>query len=120
MPRANRLCSKPGCLAKPISKGRCQEHLFERYAKPWDRKTPYGGTVTPSLKTRVLNEESLCRTCKRNQATEVDHIIPRHLGGTDERENLQGLCCSCHSSKTSAEGHAAMAAKRLRERLDKR
>ena len=51
----------------------------------------------------MLREEPLCRICRRHDATEVDHIIPRELGGSDERENLQGLCKVCHSTKTTNE-----------------
>jgi 5-methylcytosine-specific restriction protein A len=36
-------------------------------------------------------------------ATEVDHIRPKSNGGTDEWDNLQGLCKSCHSRKTALE-----------------
>lgn len=34
-------------------------------------------------------------------ATQVDHIIPRKRGGTDEEPNLQALCAHCHSTKTA-------------------
>ena len=48
-----------------------------------------------------------CEHClikgKRVQATDVDHIKRKALGGTDEFENLQGLCHSCHSRKTATE-----------------
>lgn len=30
---------------------------------------------------------------------EVDHIHPRHLGGTSEIDNLQALCNQCNSRK---------------------
>lgn len=36
-------------------------------------------------------------------ATTVDHIIPRHMGGTSEDSNLQPLCDICHDAKTAKE-----------------
>jgi 5-methylcytosine-specific restriction protein A len=38
-------------------------------------------------------------------AQHVDHILPKNDGGTDEWENLQALCHSCHSKKTVRETH---------------
>lgn len=40
-----------------------------------------------------------CAWCKSVEHLCVDHIIPRHYGGSDELENLQILCRSCNSSK---------------------
>jgi 5-methylcytosine-specific restriction endonuclease McrA len=31
---------------------------------------------------------------------DVDHIVPRSRGGTDNIENLQTLCRNCHRRKT--------------------
>ena len=31
--------------------------------------------------------------------TEVDHLLARTFGGTDEPENLQGLCRRCNAAK---------------------
>jgi predicted kinase len=36
-------------------------------------------------------------------ASDVDHIIPKRHGGTDDEANLQALCHACHSRKTSRE-----------------
>lgn len=33
----------------------------------------------------------------------VDHIVPKALGGTDSRDNLQVLCRSCNSAKATSE-----------------
>jgi len=33
-------------------------------------------------------------------ASEVDHIKPKGLGGTDDESNLQSLCVECHKEKT--------------------
>ena len=35
------------------------------------------------------------------QAVHVDHIKRKRDGGTDDWDNLQGLCHSCHSMKTA-------------------
>lgn len=47
-------------------------------------------------------------------AEEVDHIIPHHMGGSDDDENLTSLCSYHHSLKSSQEGHAARAAQRAK------
>lgn len=56
-----------------------------------------------ALRLLVLRESPACVECGE-PATDVDHIVPKRDGGTDERENLQALCHSCHSRKTLAEG----------------
>jgi 5-methylcytosine-specific restriction enzyme A len=53
---------------------------------------------------RFLAEHPFCDCGAR--AMEVDHRVPRHLGGTDVDSNLQGLCDACHGVKTSAEAAA--------------
>lgn len=70
------------------------------------------------MREQVLREEPLCRVClamnpPRYSPTEVaDHISPKAEGGTDDRENYQGLCKPCDVIKTARE--SARARRRLR------
>lgn len=58
-----------------------------------------------AIRARVLSDNPLCVHCKASDrlslATEVDHIKPLHKGGTDDYDNLQGLCTACHEVKTA-------------------
>lgn len=54
-----------------------------------------------SMRHVVLVEEPVCMICGRRSSTEVDHIIPVCKGGTDIRDNLQGVCDECHAEKTA-------------------
>lgn len=55
----------------------------------------------------VLTTNPLCVACEAKGrtvlATEVDHRIPLFKGGTEDVENLQGLCHACHVDKTKTE-----------------
>lgn len=50
-------------------------------------------------------------------ASNADHIVAVHLGGTSDDSNLQAACQPCHAKKSSMEGNAAMARKRDRLKL---
>lgn len=54
------------------------------------------------IRERVLSDEPFCRRCGV-EGVEVDHIVPRSLGGADDRQNLQTLCTACHNRKTAEE-----------------
>ena len=82
-----------------------------RKKRPWvtnPNRKAYGWAWAQRRK-QVLLEEKGCRVCGQ-PATEVDHIIPRAEGGTEDRANLQALCHEHHHMKTMAE--AARGAKR--------
>lgn len=57
------------------------------------------------LRDLVLARQPLCVDClargRVEAATQVDHIVPRRAGGTDDDHNLQALCARCHSRKTA-------------------
>lgn len=68
------------------------------------------GTAWDKLRLQKLADQPLCEPCKRvgrvTAATAVDHIKPKAKGGTDDWDNLQSICESCHKAKTSRDqGH---------------
>lgn len=74
-----------------------------------------GGRPWRRLREEVLKrDEYRCQSCGRiTEDGECDHIVPIHLGGTDDLSNLQWLCKEpCHAEKTALE--AANAQKAIR------
>lgn len=61
----------------------------------------------PAIRAEHLLIEPWCRfhlgRGEQVEATEVDHIISRRRGWTDEHSNLRSLCKSCHSRRTAIE-----------------
>ena len=61
------------------------------------------------LRLLVLNRQPFCADPFGHHAANgprliparhVDHVVPRADGGTDDEENLQALCATCHARKT--------------------
>jgi 5-methylcytosine-specific restriction protein A len=103
-------CLEPGCSRTTRNGPRCPSH---RTGGGWkgQRRNGYG-SAWAKIRRAVLVEEPACRVCGA-PSTDVDHIVPRSLGGTDDRSNLRGLCRRCHQTKTGKEGaHAAAAARK--------
>lgn len=49
-------------------------------------------------------QKDCCINCKvRTMVLEIDHIVPLYQGGDNSKENLQGLCPTCHRKKTMYE-----------------
>lgn len=51
-----------------------------------------------------------------DKATDVDHILPLWLGGSNREKNLEGLCPAHHAAKTKAEASLRAKAKRREQR----
>ena len=64
------------------------------------RSTGYiTGTVRYDVLKRARSRCELCGISHEIKALEVDHIVPRNSGGTDDLSNLQALCYSCNAMK---------------------
>lgn len=64
------------------------------YGWDWEKK-----------RAALLKREPICRACRSRGravvATDVDHILDKALGGSDDEDNLQPLCGPCHKAKTA-------------------
>jgi len=103
--RPGKVCSHPGCNTLTTAKhGKCKVH---RKAHNWEddkirgTRTDRGyGWKWEKIRERIIERDSgMCQVCFR-PGNQVDHIIPKAKGGTDEPENLRCICKSCHATKT--------------------
>ena len=69
----------------------------------WSHRTNSSGYIPGTIKYEVLKRAKfrceLCGISAEEKALEVDHIIPRNHGGTDDPSNLQALCYSHNAMK---------------------
>lgn len=104
--QAPRLCEHKGCKNLCTGGRYCPVHKPKRkdpQGRPNSNARGYGGAWRKA-RLLFLKLHPVCVVCGQ-PATDVDHIIP-HKG--DKKlfwavDNLQPLCHSCHSKKTSRE-----------------
>ena len=79
------------------------DDFLDKRADPWAHRRVSAGYVSGSLQYEVLKRAAsrceLCGVSSEVRALQVDHIIPRSRGGTDDLSNLQSLCYSCNAKK---------------------
>lgn len=81
--------------------------------KPWQKKPDapkrrLGGSTWQAMRRKVFaDQHGFCAACGRTMADwHMDHITPLSKGGSETRENFQGLCIQCHEKKSAADkGH---------------
>ena len=93
-------CSQPGCPYLAFKDGRCKQHPLGPRPSPTRRGY---GSDWQKIREEHLKMEPYCRACGA-QATDVDHIVPKRQGGSNDHSNLQSLCHSHHSQKTGRGG----------------
>ena len=106
MKHALRICNEPGCPQIAGDGGKCATHQAQRERtaraqRPTPAQQGYDGAWR-KIRAAHLAKHPYCERCPA-RATDVDHIIAKRNGGTDDEDNLQSLCHAHHSSKTALE-----------------
>ena len=63
------------------------------------RRSPISGSTRFNVLKRAKHRCELCGVQADQKALDVDHILPKSLGGSDDESNLQALCFTCNRSK---------------------
>ena len=83
-----------------------------REKKPFEvaprvRSDEYNTRAWRKLRASILMDEPICRSCKLEAATVIDHMKPVRVGGEFwDLDNLQPLCKRCHNSKSGKENYS--------------
>ncbi len=114
-----RPCCSPGCpslVTSRAQKGYCDAHADKR--SHWAKHQAKKGNTTERgyghawriIRARILKRDKglcQCEECLESEsimvATEVDHIIQKSKGGTDDERNLRAINKDCHKKKTQRE-----------------
>lgn len=105
---APRPCTQPGCGALVHDgTGRCPKHPRAAWAKKTTATKRVTGRRLQAMRERLFMASPLCVECERlgrvTLATQRDHVIPLAEGGSDDDDNVQGLCHACHDAKSKKE-----------------
>mgnify|MGYP001036219271 FL=1 len=80
-----------------------QEYVQKKGLGIWDYRLLEVDPVPDSLRFQVLKASggrcALCGITKNDSPLDVDHIIPRSRGGSNDICNLQVLCAKCNRTK---------------------
>jgi ATP adenylyltransferase len=86
-----------------LCEAKLDEYKTKRGKRLWQHRKASAGYVSGTLRYEVLKRArfrcELCGISADVRALEVDHIVPRSRGGTDDPDNLQALCYRCNAMK---------------------
>jgi diadenosine tetraphosphate (Ap4A) HIT family hydrolase/5-methylcytosine-specific restriction endonuclease McrA len=86
-----------------LCQSKVDEYVAKRGDKIWEHRTKSSGDIPGTSRYNIFKRAKfrceLCGISAEVKALEVDHIVPRNNGGSDDESNLQSLCYSCNATK---------------------
>ena len=86
-----------------LCNAKIEAYIASRGQAIWSHRRKSAGYVPGTARYEILKRArfrcELCGVSADERALEVDHILPRNSGGSDEIHNLQALCYSCNATK---------------------
>lgn len=78
--------------------------LEQRGVDAWQQGALNIEPVGESLRFEILRRDRRCQLCgagPKDDVLEIDHIVPRSKGGSNDPGNLQVLCSRCNRGKSN-------------------
>lgn len=103
-------CNHAGCRAL-TAQAYCQAHEEQHKPKAWQSTKGSAhsrgyGAHWRRLRALILTRDPICKACSRRPSNQVDHVVPKSQGGSDDPTNLRGICDGCHKAKTGLDARA--------------
>ena len=88
---------------KELCQVKLEEYIEKRGQRIWAHRDhtrrDIPGTIRYEVLKRAQRRCELCGVSDEVRALEVDHIVPKSLGGPDSLDNYQALCDTCNAQK---------------------
>jgi len=88
-----------------LLESKINEYEVKREQSHWEHRRRNRNVISGSIRYEVLKRAKfkceLCGISAEDKSLEVDHIVPKSLGGKDDLSNYQALCYTCNAQKNN-------------------